>query len=235
MNRYRVSHSVFALALLTVAAVAVGFLNLREQRRYRLPEDGVVWRASLAGVLAESLDREGPAARAGLVAGDVLAEVNCRRVRSAADVTRQLFALGAGAGVRYGVVRQGFPAEFDLVLAAQARPSVRFYLQLAGVLYLALGLLVLWRRAGARTALHFYLFCLTSFVLFVFSYVGRLDAFDWGVYWASVAALLLLPALFLHFFLSYPPSLPTFSGPPRKKRAALLCIYGPAALLGLVY
>ena len=52
MNRFRVRRRVLALALLTVAAVAVGFLNLREQRRYRLPEDGVVWRDSLAGVLA---------------------------------------------------------------------------------------------------------------------------------------------------------------------------------------
>ncbi|OFV99959.1 MAG: hypothetical protein A3H28_04190 [Acidobacteria bacterium RIFCSPLOWO2_02_FULL_61_28] len=47
--------------------------------------------------------------------------------------------------------------------------------------------------------------------------------------------MLLQPALFVHFCWAYPQSLPSFSGPPRKKRAALLCLYGPAALLALVY
>lgn len=235
MNRFQVSTSVVALALLTVAAVAVGTLNLREQRTFALPEDGVVWKDSVGGVVAESLTSESPAAKAGLRAGDLLVRINGRSVRSAAAVAQELFALGTGTGVRYEVVRGGFPAEFDLILEPQTRPTVRLYLQIAGVFYLALGVFVLWRRSRAPAVLHFYLFCLASFVLFVFSYTGRLETFDWTVYWASVAALLLQPALFVHFCRTYPHAVPGFSGPPRSSRMALVWIYGPAALLGLVH
>ncbi|MBF8305788.1 MAG: multi-sensor signal transduction histidine kinase, partial [Acidobacteria bacterium] len=240
MSRLQASTSVVVLAVLTVAAVAVGTLNLREQRRFRLPEDGVVWRDSFGGIVAESLTSEGPAAKAGLQAGDFLVGINGQNVSSAAGVAQELFALGTGAPgspgaeVRYEVVRGGFPAEFQIVLEPQTRPTVRLYLQIAGVFYLALGLFVLWRRARAPAVLHFYWFCLASFVLFVFSYTGRLDTFDWTVYWASIAALLLQPALFVHFCRAYPHSVPGFSGPPRGSRWALAWIYGPAGLLGAV-
>ncbi|MGH9782643.1 MAG: PDZ domain-containing protein, partial [Terriglobia bacterium] len=234
MNRLLASTSAVVLAVLTLAAVAVGTLNLREQRRFRLPEDGVVWRDAFGGVVAESLTNGGPAARAGLRAGDFLVGINGQSVSSAAGVAQELFALGTGAEVRYEVIRGGFPAEFSLALEPQTRPTVRLYLQIAGVFYLALGLFVLWRRARASAVLHFYWYCLASFVLFVFSYTGRLDAFDWTVYWASVAALLLQPALFVHFCRAYPHSVPGFSGPPRGSRLALVWVYGPAGLLGAV-
>ena len=48
-------------------------------------------------------------------------------------------------------------------------------------------------------------------------------------------ALLLQPALFVHFCWAYPQSIAGFVGPRRRSRAALLGIYSPAAILGLVY
>src|SRR5579885_2338702 len=51
---------------------------------------------------------------------------------------------------------------------------------------------------------HFYIFCLVSFIFYSFHYTGKLNAFDWSVYWSNVVAWLLQPALFLHFVLTFP-------------------------------
>ena len=55
-----------------------------------------------------------------------------------------------------------------------------------------------------RKAVHFYVFCLVSFILYSFHYSGKLDSFDQEVYWANIVARLLAPALLLHFALVFP-------------------------------
>ncbi len=60
------------------------------------------------------------------------------------------------------------------------------------------------RRWNAPRAVHFYVFCLVSFVLWSFHFSGKLDAFDWEVYWSEIVARLLAPALLLHFALVFP-------------------------------
>src|ERR1019366_248012 len=130
----------------------------------------------------------------------------------------------------------------DLTLEDRARPrAVHAVLQLVGLLYLVIGLFVLLRRFSARRATHFYLFCLASFVLFVFSYTGKLNNFDWFVYWSSAAALLLQPALFAHFCLAYPGASNASKGASvadagkGRHTFALAAIYGTAALLGALH
>ena len=79
---------------------------------------------------------------------------------------------------------------------------------------------------GAADTVHFYVFCLASFVLYSFHSTGKLNSFDWIVYWGNVAALLLQPALLVHFSLVFPERQAGNCG--RK----LLAVYGlPAALL----
>ncbi|MBZ5645582.1 MAG: PAS domain S-box protein, partial [Acidobacteriia bacterium] len=60
------------------------------------------------------------------------------------------------------------------------------------------------RRWSAPRAVHFYVFCLVSFVLYEFRYTGKLNLFDWEVYWAQAVATLLAPALLVHFALVFP-------------------------------
>ncbi len=60
------------------------------------------------------------------------------------------------------------------------------------------------RRWTAPKSAHFYLFCLVSFVFYSFHYTGKLNDFDWIIYWSNVVAWLLQPALFLHFALTFP-------------------------------
>jgi PAS domain S-box-containing protein len=102
--------------------------------------------------------------------------------------------------------------------------------RLIGLIYLAIGIYVLFRRWTAPRATHFYLFCLVSFALYALKYTGKLDWLDWTVFWANVLAESLQPALFLHFALSFPEERLKKFG----RRWLLPLIYLPGAgLLGL--
>ncbi|MBI1955885.1 MAG: PDZ domain-containing protein, partial [Acidobacteria bacterium] len=233
MRLFRFELRVLLLTLLTLAGVGIGVFNLHEQRVSRFPVDGVLWVDSENGVTAQTVSKASPAAEAGLQAGDLLRRWNGRSIQTATQVNQVLFHSNLGERVRYEVLRRGAPAELEVVLAAPEQPVVRRYLQFVGVLYLALGLFVLLRRFPAAHATHFYLLCLASFVLFVFSYTGKLDSFDWIVYWASVSTLLLQPALFAHFCVSFPRTQSQTEG--RQRRLWWAGIYGLAALLGMVH
>src|SRR5216684_5270663 len=92
-----------------------------------------------------------------------------------------------------------------MVNAPAAKPtSIENPLRVVGLLYLFIGLFIFIRRWNAPRAIHFYVFCLVSFILYSFHYSGKLDAFDWMVYWSNIVATLLAPALLLHFALVFP-------------------------------
>ena len=60
------------------------------------------------------------------------------------------------------------------------------------------------RRWTAPGSTHFYIFCLVSFIAYSFKYTGKLNDFDWTIYWSNIVAWVLQPALFLHFVLTFP-------------------------------
>ncbi len=94
--------------------------------------------------------------------------------------------------------------EVGPVIPIPADNSLNLGLRLIALIYLGIGLYVLFRRWTAPKSTHFYLFCLISFVLYSFHYTGKLNAFDQTIYWSSIVAWLLQPALFLHFALTFP-------------------------------
>src|SRR6202012_3663188 len=96
-----------------------------------------------------------------------------------------------------------------------------------GIISLAIGLYVLFRRWTAPRATHFYLFCLVSFALFTLKYTGELDWTDWTVYWTNVFAEALQPALFPPFALSFPQERLARPG----RRWLLPLVYAPAVAL----
>ncbi|HXG32845.1 MAG TPA: ATP-binding protein [Bryobacteraceae bacterium] len=218
------------LIILTVAAAVSAVLNFQQQRKFRLPDDGAVWVERNGRVEALYLRPGGPAAKAGLRSGDALARINGVRVRQTTDVTRVLVRLGAWTKAKYAIHRQGVEIEIPVVIAETAPQPALYYQYGLGVAYLAIGLFVYFRRAGAQKATHFYLLCLASFVLSAFHYTGKLNNFDKVMYWGNVAAGLLVPTLFLHFCLSFPEPRSWLRG----WRAAWL--YVPALmLLGLFF
>jgi PAS domain S-box-containing protein len=95
--------------------------------------------------------------------------------------------------------------ETPLVTAPQdTSSSIENYLRITALLYIFIGLFIFVRRWNAPRAIHFYVFCLTSFILYSFHYTGKLNSFDYTIYWANVVALLLQPALLVHFALVFP-------------------------------
>jgi PAS domain S-box-containing protein len=151
-------------------------------------------------------------------------------VRSA-DLERALYRTGSYFQIDYQITRNGIalgrPVE---VIPEPLDRSLAMGQRLIGLIYLAIGIYVLFRRWTAPRATHFYLFCLVSFALYALKYTATFDTLDWIVFWSNVLAESLQPALFLHFALSFPEErLKKLS-----RRWLLPLIYLPGAgLLGL--
>jgi two-component system NtrC family sensor kinase len=193
------------LALATLGAVIFGIINFQQRLLFEVPDDGVSWLAQANGVQALYITPNSPASRAGIKPGDRLIAIDSAPVHRPVDVTKRLWTLGAWSQAHYKLERADRGFEAMLVIAPAPKPlALENYLRVVGVLYLFIGLFIFWRRWNAARAVHFYIFCLVSAVLFAFHYTGKLNGFDWEVYWCQAVALLLAPALLVHFALLFP-------------------------------
>ena len=68
------------------------------------------------GALISSVDKNGPAERAGIQAGDVVMQFDGKEVASSADLARFVSEASPGAGVRLKVWRNGAPREISVRL-----------------------------------------------------------------------------------------------------------------------
>src|SRR5579871_3457682 len=191
------------LALLTAAALVFAVLNFQQRARFIIPDDGVTWVDSAQGVVALHVTPASPAAKAGIREGDIAQSVESAPTPRATDVTRILWKVGPWAQVPYKILRNGIAINVPLVTVPQDESSsIENYLRITALLYLFIGLFIFARRWNAPRAIHFYIFCLASFVLYSFHYTGKLNSFDWIIYWSNVTALLLQPSLLLLFHIS---------------------------------
>src|SRR5437868_6012268 len=200
---FQVRFTAVVLAVLTVAAATLAWINLQKQSEFQVPYDGAWWVERDGRLVAGRIDPDGPAQRAGIKAGDQLTGVDGVDIKGMPALERQLYRDGVWSKARYRLVRQSIPLETELVLTPADR-SLYLGLRLIAVFYLGIGLYVLLRRWTAPKSTHFFIFCLVSFILYSFKYTGKLNDFDWIIYWSSVVAGLLQPALFLHFVLTFP-------------------------------
>src|SRR5882724_11960459 len=201
----RVSLGAVVLALATLAAMIFALLNFDQRARYELAYDGVAWLDTDHGVQAKQVSPNSPATRAGIHPNDVLLSISGAHVTRATEVAKRLDRAGLWTQVRYKLSRNGEEFETPLVTAPAEKPlATENYLRVVGLLFLFIGLFIFVRRWNAPRAVHFYVFCLVSFICWSFHYSGKLDTFDWEVYWAEVVARLLAPALLLHFALVFP-------------------------------
>ena len=227
MNReFQARFAAIVLCLLTVTAVVFAGYNFRVERQYPVPDDGVWWLEGNGHLVADHLDPNGPAARAGLRSGDQVVSVNGRKVESTAALTRQLYYSGIWSKATYSLVRGSVALDVEVILTPADR-SMNDWLRLIALIYLGIGLYVLLRRWTAVGSTHFYIFCLVSFVFYALHYTGKLNEFDWIVYWSNEVAWLLQAALFLHFVLTFPER----RGVVRQHPWAIPLLYVPGALL----
>src|SRR5438046_5942644 len=225
----RVSLGAVVLALATLAAVMFALLNFDQRSRYEQVYDGVTWIDTDHGIQARNVAANSPASHTAIRTGDILLAFNGVAISRAAEVPRRLDRAGLWTQVHYKLSRNGEEFETPLVTAPAEKPiATENYLRVVGLLYLFIGLFIFIRRWNARRAVHFYIFCLASYILWSFHFSGKLDTFDWEVYWSEIAARLLVPALLLHFALVFPGRSETTI----RSSAKLLAVYFlPVALL----
>ena len=201
----RVSLGAVVLALATLAAMIFAWLNFVQRAEFETPDDGVVWLDTPQGVQAQQVAQNSPAARAGVRVGDHVLAINDSPVTRQVQVTKRLWRAGLWTQVRYKLARNSEEFETPLVTAPAEKPtSIENYARVVGLIYLFIGLFIFARRWNAPRAVHFYIFCLVSFIFFSFHYSGKLDTFDYEVYWIKIVAQVLMPALLLHFALVFP-------------------------------
>ncbi len=230
------------LVILTVAAIVCGGISYQQQRLYLLPEDGATWmdfsdrrletgKGEVNRVVAVHLEHHGAAEVAGIRKGDVLLRIGTAvnpsgaTIESAADVARVLMRIGAWSKAEYTLLRDGVELKATVIIADANRDKALYGQYVVGLAWLSIGLFVWFRRRRAPNSSHFYLLCLSSFVLHTFHYTGKLNAFDTAIYFGNVIAGLIAPALFLHFCLTFPERRRNWG------RAQMLSVYLPALSL----
>lgn len=214
------------LALISVAAVVFAWINFQKDQEYSAPYDGVWWVEDAGHLRAERVEINGPGEKAGIKPGDRLVALDGRNITNVGSLEQQLYRVGIWSKATYSLVRQGVPLDAPLILAPTDR-SLFAGLRLIALVYLGIGMYVLLRRWTAPKSTHFYVFCLVSFIFYAFHYTGKLNDFDWIVYWTNVVAWLLQPALFLHFSLTFPERKALVN----RRRWLIPAVYLPGALL----
>jgi PAS domain S-box-containing protein len=214
------------LALFTVASVTLAWINLRKEAQFSAPYDGVRWVERDGGVFADHIETNSPGARAGIELGDRLTAADGHTITNLQSLTRQMYRTGAWSKLTYSLKRGGVDLQASTILSSQER-TFNGWLRLIGLTYLGIGLYVLFRRWTAPGSTHFYILCLVSFVFCSFHFSGKLNSFDWTIYWGNVAANMLQPVLLLHFVLTFPERAEV----AKKHRWLIPAIYVPGLLL----
>ncbi len=216
-----------------VALLCLAAANIYVRATWSESEDGVLWSTSPEGVVvAKEIAAGSPGARAGVRVGDILAEVDRAPVDSAADVVARLHRASATESLTYTILRTETRETLRVPLAPIPSGARGLYYVLApvGIFALLVGAGVRFRRPDNQATLHFFWLSIAFFGILAFSFSGRLDRLDWVIYWADVAAMLLLPPLIVHFALVFPER-PDSWAHTEAGRTALPLLYLPGLLL----
>ena len=229
MNKFPVPLRFVATVLLSCILVLIGTVNLRDRAASMEPTDGVYWAEVKGGLKAAAIDPGGPGSHAGIREGDQLISVNGNAVQGLSEYSNLIYRTNPGAVLSYtltnGATNRGVTVHIGAKSLLAAKDRFRAFL---AFLHLGIGIFILVRGRRFPRVFHFYLVCLTAFVVYLFSYTPRMGALDWWVYGISVLAFLLLPALFVHFCLRFPVDIAA-----GLKRIPLL--YLPALILGMMH
>jgi PAS domain S-box-containing protein len=200
-----------ALALATLGVCILAGFNLSQELGAEFPTDGVVWAEAQGGLRADRVPADSPAGKAGIHAGDILRAIDDLPTTRVAPLEREMYRSGVWSHATYSILRPGSGAQganqsakLDIpVILEPADRSMAQGSRLIALVYLLIGLYVLFRRWTAPKSLHFYVFCLVSFVLYAFRSTGEPGLFDRVIYWGNLIANMLQPALFVHFAVSF--------------------------------
>jgi two-component system, NtrC family, sensor kinase len=229
MNAFPVPFRFIVIILITGIIVFIGALNLGDRIQLHNNTDGIFWIESEGILIATVIEPGSPGSRAGIILGDRLKAINGKKVKNLGTYADLLYEIKPGTLVDYNIEGEQGIRTAKLIVGSktllEAKDGLRSVLAL---LYLGIGIFVILRGNGLPRTLHFYIICLTSFVVYLYSYTTKLSALDWWVYGLSVLAFLTLPALFLHLCLRFPVDMIA-----RNKRAML--VYVPGVILAMLH
>ena len=222
-------HLAVVAALLCLATA-----NLRTRAKFTDLEDGVLWRNQAGAVTAVEVAPESPAYAAGVRRGDLLETIDGRPIVSERQVVDALHDAEKGQSLRYTVSRLDESRVLEVAVAPIPTGSRTQYFIVAavGIFTLLVGAGVRLRRPENQATLHFFWLTVAFFGVLSLSFSGQLNALDWVFYWGDVAAMLLLPPLFVHFALMFPERPDSWTRTDAG-RTLLPVLYVPALLLGL--
>jgi two-component system NtrC family sensor kinase len=239
--------------LLLIAAtllITAGALNFYKRVRQQPPPwDGVTWVNTSEGVVAKVVEPGSAAARARLVAGDHLLAISpsgrscdeitrgpkCEQIADAKDVQIYLDNARVGGEVHYFIERPSYPpetrnyyADLDNLGAIQNWTARDLYVNLIGLVYLCVGLFVIFKQGGRSPfVLHFASLCLAAFVFHFYTPIGTYKDLDLAIAFLRSAGLIMFAPLFLHFSAIYPVRYHLFE----SRRWRSVTLYLPAFVL----
>src|SRR5262249_62362298 len=109
--------------------------------------------------------------------GEAVAALDGQSMLRTVDIQRELFRTGALLNATYELERHGIKVEVPKVTLIDADNSLKQGERMIALIYLGIGLYVLFRRWTAPKSTHFYVFCLVSSILYSFHYTCKLNAF----------------------------------------------------------
>src|SRR5262249_30355587 len=123
MNKdFQIRFTAGLLFLLTVTACAFAWINFQKEHEFQTPYDGAWWVERGGHLVADRVEQNGPADKAGIRQGDQLVTVNGREVKNTPGLERQLYATGVWSKANYSVIRQSVPVDSQVILVPAERP-----------------------------------------------------------------------------------------------------------------
>jgi two-component system, NtrC family, sensor kinase len=231
---------LIAAALLSVA----GALNFGQRWKHKSPPtDGIKWVQTAKGVVAQDVDPNSNAGRAGVLSvqpGDVLRsiskdEIQFDQIKYVEDIPIYLEEAGAGGRLIYLIERPSNPEETRCCWKADIYPEEvstwkthDLYINFIGIVYLFVGLFVLFKQGDrAPFVPHFAALCLTAFVFHFFKPTGQYEDLDLAIAFLDTAAYILFAPVFIHFCARYP----VHQQISHRQRWPIFLLYVPAAVL----
>src|SRR3989440_1103211 len=215
---------LLATAVLLFVAGAINFWQ--RWHNQGPPTDGVAWVDISQGIIAKSIEPGSAAARARMNPGDRLLAISmteqkcedltrgvkCDPVVEAKHVQIYLDQARVGGEIHYLIERSSYPAEtryyyadLDNLGSVNNLTARDLYLNLIGLVYLFIGLFVIFRQGGrAPFVLHFAGLCIAAFVFHFYTPVGTYRDLDLAIAFLDSAAFILFAPLLLHFSAIYP-------------------------------
>jgi two-component system NtrC family sensor kinase len=211
-NAFQTRVLAVALAVATLGLCVLAGFNFSQELDSEFPTDGVVWLEVQGGLQAVKVAANSPGSKAGIHPGEILESINGEPTPRLAAQVRAIYKNGIYEHAASYLVVWPKPGAHGVegatpyavqVLLEPADRSTDQGSRLIALVYLLIGLYVLFRRWTAPKSTHFYVFCLVSFVLYAFRSTGEPGLLDRVIYWGNLVATMLQPALFLHFAISF--------------------------------